>query len=182
MDEQTQAQFIEWLAAQLGVQTEEELQAAIEQMGDAGLEQAFAQFEQELATQSLKEGGKISYMKKLIAHRKGGKMGKSKDCPSKPNSTKGKLKEGIAKAATAVGKRKDAKQGGMKTALNRRYDAPMKSTTARAHQFGGALIPGFKGVDGTVKGQWKSLTGLTDGTAKDNLELLARLRTAAKRG
>lgn len=141
MDEQTQAQFIDWLAAQLGATTEEELQSAIEEMGEEGLEQAFAQFEQELTAQTLREGGKLQYMQKLLSFRKGGKAkkGKKKDCPSKPNSTKAKLKEGVTKAATAVGKRKDAKQGRMQTALNKRYDAPLQTTTARAHSFGGKL-------------------------------------------
>lgn len=127
MDEQTQAQFVEWLAANLGATTEEELNSAIEQMGEEGLQQAFAQFQQEQATQTLRNGGRVDYFKKLQSFRKGGK------------SCKGKMKDGKAKSKTALGVTKWNKKKDAATALGRREDASKKETTARAHKQGGKL-------------------------------------------
>src|SRR5690606_15203792 len=113
----------EWLAAQVGATTEDELNSAVEQMGEEGLQQAFQQFQQEQSTQALKQGGRIAYMQKLIAFRKGGKG------PSTPNSTKAKMVQGSTKNCSATGGRKDAKQA-IATALGKRTDAPKKETTA----------------------------------------------------
>lgn len=120
MDEQTQQQFIQWLAEALGVSSEEELNAAVEEMGEEGLQQAFAQFEQEMATQTLREGGKLNYLRKLQTFKKGGKncRGMIKD---------GKVKPKTAKGATKWNWKKDGK-----SALGNRYDKAKKETTARA--------------------------------------------------
>lgn len=124
MDEQTQAQFIEWLAQQLGVSSEEELNAAVEQMGEEGLQQAFQQFQQETQAQAMKEGGKLNYIKNLQAFRKGGK-------------TKGKIKngakDGAKDGATALNVTKFSKKKDGATAKfpgNRKGEETKKWTTA----------------------------------------------------
>lgn len=72
MDEQTQAQFLQWLAGTLGVSTEEELQDALANVDDNQMQQLFAQFQQESQAQAFKKGGQINYLKKLKAFKKGG--------------------------------------------------------------------------------------------------------------
>lgn len=68
MDEKTQQAFIQFLAQKLGVQSEEELEAAIQQMGEEGLQQAYAEFMQMMQQQQVqaaKFGAKLNYIKSL---------------------------------------------------------------------------------------------------------------------
>lgn len=88
MDEQTQEQFIQWLAQQLGVQSEQELEAAIEEMGEEGLQQAMQAFMQEMQggggggapaggqqpVAAMLQGGKLDYIQSLNSFKKGGKI------------------------------------------------------------------------------------------------------------
>lgn len=85
MDEQTQAQFIQWLGGQLGVNSEEELQQALEQMDENQMQQLFQQFQQESQAQAFKLGGQINYLRKLSAYKKGGKACKVKSANAKGN-------------------------------------------------------------------------------------------------
>lgn len=97
MDEQLQGQFIEWLAAQLGISTQEELEAALTELGDEGVQEAFAQFQQQMQTEAFREGGKLDYVKRLQMYRKGAKV-------------KGKIREGDKDCKTAVGLNKLSKK------------------------------------------------------------------------
>lgn len=78
MDEQMQQQFIEWIAQKLGVSSEQELQSALEQMGEEGIQQAMTQFQQEMGGQqsaaAYLHGGKLEYIKNLQSFMKGGKI------------------------------------------------------------------------------------------------------------
>ncbi len=76
MDEYTQQLFMQWLAAQTGAETEEELQQILQEMGQDGLQQAYAQFQQDPDVQKMlmaqqsqaqygKLGTKINYISRL---------------------------------------------------------------------------------------------------------------------
>ena len=123
MDEQTQAQFVQWLAQQLGVQTEEELQAAMQQLGEEGIQQAFQQFQQEAQAQAYREGGKLNYIKQLQAFRKGGKTKKA--CIDE-----GKQHDKTARGITKWSKKKDGASA--KDPGNRKGENKLKWTSARA--------------------------------------------------
>lgn len=119
MDEQMQQQFIQWLSQKLGVQSEEELQSAIEQMGEQGVQQALQQFQQEMGGQKAAaylKGGKLEYLKSLQSFKKGGK-----------------LHEGSKDGKTAV-KKVDIKKKDSKTAAGKdnRKEAPKQWLSARA--------------------------------------------------
>lgn len=92
MDEQTQAQFIQWLGSQLNVSTEEELQQALGQIDDDQMQELFTQFQQESQAQAFKKGGQINYLKKLGAFKKGGKAKKDVMCASKVKTANGGYK------------------------------------------------------------------------------------------
>ena len=66
--EQLQAAFMQFLAEQTGAQSQEELQAVVQQMGKEGLEQAYAQFMQMIQQQKVQAarfGAKLNYIKRL---------------------------------------------------------------------------------------------------------------------
>lgn len=114
MDEQTQQQFIQWLSQKLGVQSQEELESAVQEMGEEGIQQALQQFQQEMGGQqqaaAFLNGGKLDYLKNLRSFKKGGvikegaKDGKTalKDC--KPKKKDGKT------AASKDNRKEPAKQ------------------------------------------------------------------------
>ena len=63
-----QKEFIQWLAQQLGVKTEEEFKAAVQQMGEQGLKQAQQMFQKQKGKQQggvfkAKQGGILKYQK-----------------------------------------------------------------------------------------------------------------------
>lgn len=67
-EQQIQQAFIQWLAQKLGVQTQEELDSAIQQMGEEGVQRAYQQFMQEIQqaqVQQAKFGAKLNYIKQL---------------------------------------------------------------------------------------------------------------------
>lgn len=67
-EQQIQQAFIQWLAQKLGVQSQEELDSAIQQMGQEGVQKAYQQFMQEMQQQQVqaaKFGAKLSYIKQL---------------------------------------------------------------------------------------------------------------------
>lgn len=107
MDEQTQAQFVEWLASKLGVATQEELDQEIQALGDEGIQEAFAMFQQEMQTQSFRKGGRLEYLKQLQSYRKGGKA-KGKRCETGKDSK------------TAVGLTKESKKKDKGLTVNKR--------------------------------------------------------------
>jgi hypothetical protein len=124
MDEQTQEQFIQWLAQQLGVQSQEELEAAIEEMGEEGIQQAMEMFMQEMQgggaqggasaqqgppqAAAYLNGGKLEYMRQLKAFKKGGKIkDKGKDSKTALNITKFSNKKD-GKTAAKKDNRKEA--------------------------------------------------------------------------
>jgi len=74
MDEQTQAEFIEWLTQKLEVESEDELQQQLNEMGDDGVRQAYEVFQKEKQTPMNQKGGKLSYLQKL---QQGGAVKKS---------------------------------------------------------------------------------------------------------
>jgi hypothetical protein len=121
MDEQTQQQFIQWLAQKLGVSSEQELQSALEQMGEEGIQQAMAQFQQESAGQqsaaAYLNGGKLDYIKNLQSFMKGGK-----------------IKDGGKDSKTAIGGNKTSMKKDGKSAKmeGNRKEAPLKWMSAKA--------------------------------------------------
>lgn len=120
MDEQTQQAFIQWLAQKLGVSSEQELQSALEQMGEEGIQQAMAQFQQESSGQSAAaylHGGRLEYIKNLQSFMKGGKI--------KNGSKDGKTAIGGNNTST----KKDGKSAKME---GNRKEAPLKWMSARA--------------------------------------------------
>lgn len=67
-EQQLQQAFIQFLAQKTGAKTQEELKAAIQQMGEEGLKQAYAEFMQlmqQQQVQAAKSGAKLNYIKKL---------------------------------------------------------------------------------------------------------------------
>jgi len=74
MDEQSQAEFIDWLSQQLQVETPEELQGKLQELGDEGIKKAFELFNKQktqtnTAVAMAKHGAKLA---KLKALKKGG--------------------------------------------------------------------------------------------------------------
>ncbi len=70
MDEQQQLQqaFLQYLAQQTGAKSQQELEQIIQQMGEDGLKQAYAQFVQAMQQQQIqaaKFGAKLNYIRKL---------------------------------------------------------------------------------------------------------------------
>lgn len=68
MDEQLKQAFMQYLAQKSGAQTQEELEAYIQQLGEDGLKQEYAQFMQlmqEQQVQMRKFGGMLNYIDKL---------------------------------------------------------------------------------------------------------------------
>lgn len=64
MDEkQLQQEFIKYLAQKSGAQSQQELEAYIQQLGEEGLKQEYAQFMQMI--QSAKNGAKLNYLRQL---------------------------------------------------------------------------------------------------------------------
>ena len=67
-EQQLQQAFIQFLAQKTGAKSQEELEKAIQQMGEEGLKQAYAEFMQLLQQQQVqaaKFGAKLNYIKKL---------------------------------------------------------------------------------------------------------------------
>ena len=67
-EQQLQQAFIQFLAQKTGAKTQQELKAAIQQLGEQGLQQAYQEFIQLLQqqqVQSAKFGAKINYVKQL---------------------------------------------------------------------------------------------------------------------
>lgn len=67
-EQQLQQAFIQFLAQKTGAKTQQELEAAIQQLGDEGLKQAYAEFMQLLQQQQVqaaKFGAKLNYIKSL---------------------------------------------------------------------------------------------------------------------
>lgn len=67
-EQELQQVFIQFLAQKTGAKTQQELEAAIEQLGEEGLKQAYAEFMQliqQQQVQAAKFGAKINYIKKL---------------------------------------------------------------------------------------------------------------------
>ena len=67
-EQQLQQAFIQVLAQKTGAKTQQELEAAIQQMGEEGLKQAYAEFMQLLQQQQVqaaKFGAKLNYIKSL---------------------------------------------------------------------------------------------------------------------
>lgn len=75
MDEQTQAQFVEWLKGKLQIDTDEQLNSAIQELGEEGLSQAFQTFQNErqqaqsVAVQTAKHGAKLDFIKSLKQYK-----------------------------------------------------------------------------------------------------------------
>ena len=67
-EQELQQAFIQFLAQKTGAKTQQELEAAIQQLGEEGLKQAYAEFIQliqQQQVQAAKFGAKINYIKKL---------------------------------------------------------------------------------------------------------------------
>lgn len=68
-EQELQQAFFQWLAQKLGVQSQEELQQAVQQMGQEGLQQAYQQFIQEMqqqqGVQAARWGAKLDYIRQL---------------------------------------------------------------------------------------------------------------------
>ena len=67
-EQQLQQAFLQYLAQQTGVKSQQELEQVIQQMGEDGLKQAYAQFMQAMQQQQVqaaKFGAKLNYIKKL---------------------------------------------------------------------------------------------------------------------
>ena len=67
-EQELQQAFIQYLAQKTGAKTQQELEAAIQQLGEEGLKQAYAEFMQliqQQQVQAAKFGAKINYIKKL---------------------------------------------------------------------------------------------------------------------
>ena len=67
-EQELQQAFIQFLAQKTGAKTQQELEAAIQQLGEEGLKQAYAEFMQLIQQQQVraaKFGAKINYIKKL---------------------------------------------------------------------------------------------------------------------
>lgn len=67
-EQELQQAFIQFLAQKTGAKTQQELEAAIQQLGEEGLKQAYAEFMQliqQQQVQAAKFGAKINYIKKL---------------------------------------------------------------------------------------------------------------------
>lgn len=70
--EQMQQKFVQWLASKLGAKSQEELQAKVKQLGEAGMKKAQQQFMQEIQGQGgvmssitkNKKGGLFNFIKK----------------------------------------------------------------------------------------------------------------------
>ncbi len=117
MDEQMQQQFIQWIAEKLGVSTEQELQSALEQMGEQGVQEAMSQFQQEMGggqggqpqpAAAYLKGGKLDYIKSLQQFKKGGMIKNApKDAKTALLGNKGSMKKD-AKSAKMAGNRKEA--------------------------------------------------------------------------
>ena len=70
-EQELQQAFIQFLAQKTGAKTQQELEAAIQQLGEEGLKQAYAEFMQLIQQQQVraaKFGAKINYIKKLRGH------------------------------------------------------------------------------------------------------------------
>ena len=112
MDEQTQQQFIQWISEKLGVNSEQELQSALQEMGEEGIQQAMQQFTQEMQgnqqAAAFLQGGRLDYIKSLQSLKKGGKIKNGvKDAMTARNITKWNTsKDG--KSAKMEGNRKEA--------------------------------------------------------------------------
>lgn len=68
MNEQLQQAFLQYLAQQTGAKSQQELEQVIQQMGEDGLKQAYAQFVQAMQQQQVqaaKFGAKLNYIKQL---------------------------------------------------------------------------------------------------------------------
>ncbi len=87
-------EFVSWLADQLKVSSHEELQEKLKQMGPDGIKKAYEQFQEmkqkggangqqeegdDEQAQSMKQGGKLDYIKCLQAFKRGGAM-EAKKC------------------------------------------------------------------------------------------------------
>ena len=67
-EQELQQAFIQFLAQKTGAKTQQELEAAIQQLGEEGLKQAYAEFMQlmqQQQVQSAKFGARLNYIKKL---------------------------------------------------------------------------------------------------------------------
>lgn len=67
-EQELQQAFIQFLAQKTGAKTQQELESAIQQMGEEGLKQAYAEFMQivqQQQVQAAKFGAKLDYIKKL---------------------------------------------------------------------------------------------------------------------
>ena len=67
-EQELQQAFIQFLAQKTGAKTQQELEAAIQQLGEEGLKQAYAEFMQLIQQQQVRAanfGAKINYIKKL---------------------------------------------------------------------------------------------------------------------
>lgn len=67
-EQQLQQAFIQFLAQKTGAKTQQELEAAIQQLGEEGLKQAYAEFMQMMQQQQVqaaKFGAKLNYIKSL---------------------------------------------------------------------------------------------------------------------
>lgn len=67
-EQELQQAFIQFLAQKTGAKTQQELEAAIQQLGEEGLKQAYAEFMQLIQQQQVQAarfGAKINYIKKL---------------------------------------------------------------------------------------------------------------------
>lgn len=67
-EQQLQQAFIQFLAQKTGAKTQQELEAAIQQLGEQGLQQAYQEFMQLLQQQQVqtaKSGAKLNYIKEL---------------------------------------------------------------------------------------------------------------------
>jgi hypothetical protein len=137
-----QNQFVSWLADKLGAKSHEELQDKLKQMGPDGIKKAYEQFQQESqqqdgeqgqednnTTASMKEGGKLDYIKCLQAFKKGGAM-EAKKC-----GCGDKLKKG--------GKAKSMQDGGSNQGSN---STAADNSTAVAKKGGSVVMNGRKQV------------------------------------
>ncbi len=81
MSKEDQQEFLMWLQQKLQIQSEEELQNQIQELGEEGIAQAYSTFQQEKSSmqkQAMKRGGMLKRLANLRELKCGGKMKKTK--------------------------------------------------------------------------------------------------------
>lgn len=119
-EQQLQQAFLQFIAEKTGAKTEEELQKVMQEMGEQGLKQAYAQFVQEIQQQQVQAarlGAKLEYINRLNGkcpegtelkyYKVGGKLCKKCiEMRAKGGSTKESEGDAIAQFKAAVARNK----------------------------------------------------------------------------